>query len=87
MESITYKGKNILASSDSDGGESGDDGDAPCLSLRDASPANPPPKEHLLVVLKGFFDGGNQASSTQWDRVTLATACGTGDEWFAFDSA
>jgi hypothetical protein len=39
------------------------------------------------VVLKGYFDGGNQADSTQYDRIALATACGTIEEWTAFESA
>jgi hypothetical protein len=39
------------------------------------------------VVLKSYFDGGNQADSSQYDRVTLATACGTSDQWDMFESA
>jgi hypothetical protein len=62
-------------------------GGLPCLFLRDLSPCNPPPLEHLLIVLKGYFDGGNQADSTKYDRVTLATACGTCEEWTALESA
>jgi hypothetical protein len=33
------------------------------------------------MVLKGYFDGGNQADSRQYDRITLATVCGTADQW------
>jgi len=38
------------------------------------------------VVLKGNFDGGNQADSRQYDRVTLALACGTCEQWTPFES-
>jgi len=33
------------------------------------------------VVLKGFFDGGNQADSTQYDVVTLASLSGVPNQW------
>ena len=39
------------------------------------------------MILKSYFDGGNQADSSQYDRVTLATACGTSDQWNMFESA
>jgi len=39
------------------------------------------------VVLKGYFDAGNQADSRRYDRITLATACGTGDQWHDLESA
>lgn len=39
------------------------------------------------MILKSYFDGGNEANSQQYDRVTLATACGTLEQWEAFDSA
>lgn len=39
------------------------------------------------MILKSYFDGGNQADSSQYDRVTLATACGTSDQWDTFESA
>jgi hypothetical protein len=38
-------------------------------------------KDHLAMVLKGFFDGGNQADSKQYDVVTLASISGTLDQW------
>lgn len=37
------------------------------------------------MVLKGYFDGGNQADSTQYDRITLATALGTCEQWSALE--
>jgi hypothetical protein len=37
------------------------------------------------VVLKAFFDGGNEADSTQYDVVTLASVSGTIDLWKAFE--
>jgi hypothetical protein len=55
--------------------------------LEELSPLNPPPKEHWLVALKGYFDGGNQVDSTQYDRITLAVACGTGEQWTPCESA
>jgi hypothetical protein len=42
---------------------------------------NPVPKDHCLVVLEGYFDG---AGGPNRDRLTLATACGTSDQWNAF---
>jgi hypothetical protein len=38
------------------------------------------------VVIKSYFDGGNEANSLQYDRVTLATACGTSEQWNVFTS-
>jgi hypothetical protein len=58
----------------------------PRLSLRDLSPTTIIPQGHLLVVVKGYFDGGNQADSRQYDRITLATVCGTCEQWEAFES-
>ena len=39
------------------------------------------------MVLKGYFDGGNQADSTQYDRVTLGVASGTGEQWRLLETA
>lgn len=39
------------------------------------------------MILQCFFDGGNQANSAQYDRITLATACGTSDQWHEFGSS
>ena len=36
------------------------------------------------MLLKSYFDGGNEANSTQYDRITIATACGTNDQWKSF---
>jgi hypothetical protein len=57
------------------------------LGLGDLSPLNPPPEDHWLVVLKGYFDGGNQADIRRYDRVTLATICGTCAQWNPLESA
>ncbi len=38
-------------------------------------------KDHVAMVLKGFFDGGNQADSKLYDVVTLASISGTLDQW------
>ncbi|HLK08336.1 MAG TPA: hypothetical protein VKV30_10350 [Candidatus Angelobacter sp.] len=39
-----------------------------------------------MLVLKGYFDGGNQADSQQYDRITLATVCGTLFQWNHLES-
>jgi hypothetical protein len=59
---------------------------SPQLSLIDLLPTNGKvPRGLLLVVLKSYFDGGNQADSTQYDVVTLAAVSGTKDEWIPFE--
>jgi len=52
-----------------------------CLSLAVLSSVNLIPKDCWLVVLRGYFDGGNQADSRRYDRISLATACGTCEQW------
>lgn len=39
------------------------------------------------MVLKGYFDGGNQADSRQYDRITLAAALGTPEQWYGLELA
>jgi len=39
------------------------------------------------VVLKSYFDGSNQADSSEYDRISIATVCGTGKQWKKFDRA
>jgi hypothetical protein len=56
------------------------------LSLADLSPLNPPPGDHLLVVLKSYFDGSNHADSSEYDRISIATVCGTGKQWKRFET-
>jgi len=59
----------------------------PQLSLIDLLPNNEPiQKDSLLVILKGYFDGGNEADSTQYDVVTLAALSGTTDQWRPFEA-
>lgn len=41
----------------------------------------------MLLVLKVFFDGGNQPDSTQHDVVTLACIAGTPQQWKPFERA
>lgn len=55
------------------------------LSLADLSPLNPPPENHLLVVLKSYFDGGNKVE-LGFDRISLAVVCGTAEQWKRFDT-
>lgn len=38
------------------------------------------------MILKGYFDGGNEADSTQYDVVTLAALSGTADQWRPFEA-
>ena len=38
------------------------------------------------MVLKSYFDGSNQADSSQYDRISIATVCGTGKQWKRFDA-
>jgi hypothetical protein len=45
------------------------------------------PRGHLVVVLKCYFDSGNQSDSTQYDVVTLAALAGTFYEWKPFEKA
>jgi hypothetical protein len=37
------------------------------------------------MILKSYFDGGNQADSTQYDVVSLAVISGTQTEWKPFE--
>lgn len=37
------------------------------------------------MVLKSYFDGGNQVNP-QYDRVSLATVCGTSNQWKSFNT-
>jgi len=37
------------------------------------------------VVLKSYFDGGNQADSRQYDRISLAAICGIPEQWTRFE--
>ena len=39
------------------------------------------------MILKSYFDGGNQADSLQYDRITLATVCGMSEQWGNFAPA
>lgn len=55
------------------------------FSLTDFSPISDIPREHRLVVNKCFFDGGNEADSTQYQLVTLAAFSGDALHWRRFD--
>src|SRR6266567_8898994 len=39
------------------------------------------PRNHLLIVLKSYFDGGNKADSREYRIVTLAALAGTEKAW------
>lgn len=38
------------------------------------------------MILKCYFDGGNQAEGKQYDVVTLAAVCGTNDQLKPFEN-
>jgi hypothetical protein len=38
------------------------------------------------MVLKSYFEGGNQADSSEYDRITIATVCGTSKQWRRFET-
>src|SRR5579859_3345504 len=51
------------------------------------SPLMTVPRNHLLMVLKCYFDGGNEADSQQYSVVTLAAFSGTVSPWEKFEIA
>jgi hypothetical protein len=55
------------------------------LSLRELSPVSIIPKDHLFVAFKSYFDGGNEADSTQYKVVTLASFSGSEIQWRNFE--
>lgn len=56
-------------------------------SLSDLSRFVPVPGDHMLIVLKSYFDGGNEADSTQYDHLTLAAMAGGKEHWKSFNTA
>jgi hypothetical protein len=38
------------------------------------------------VVLKSYFDGSNHADSSEYDRISIGTVCGTLKQWKRFDT-
>jgi hypothetical protein len=59
----------------------------PQLSLNDLLATNALLGDgHLLVALKCYFDGSNEADSTQYDVVSLAGVSGTSEEWARFEA-
>lgn len=38
------------------------------------------------MVLKSYFDGSNQADGSEYDRISIATVCGTKKEWKKFET-
>ncbi len=45
------------------------------------------PKGFLFLILKSYFDGGNQGDSRQYDVLSLAVMSGTKDVWLPFAKA
>lgn len=60
--------------------------DYPQFHLRDLLAINGPiPEGFSCVVLKSYFDGGNQADSGKYELVSLAAMSGTPDVWTPFE--
>src|ERR1019366_5069030 len=55
------------------------------FSLEDLSPFSIVPRDHMLTVLKSYFDGGNEADSKQYEILTLAAFSGAVGHWRKFD--
>ena len=55
------------------------------VSIVDMLAVSIPSEEPALVVLKSYFDGGNQADSSEYDVLTLAAVSGTVDLWKPFE--
>jgi hypothetical protein len=51
------------------------------------SPFIPVPGDHILIVLKSYFDGGGEADSAQYDHLTLAAMVGRQEHWAAFNNS
>jgi hypothetical protein len=57
------------------------------FSLSDLLATNGPvSKDSRFVILKSYFDGGNQADSREYDVVSLAVVSGTFEEWGPFEA-
>jgi hypothetical protein len=56
------------------------------FSITEFSPLSSIPKDHILMVFKAYFDGGNEADSKQYQILTLASLIGNGIHWKAFDT-
>jgi hypothetical protein len=57
----------------------------PILSIEDLSPICDISSDHQFVILKNYFDGGNQPDSKQYDVLSLASVSGTISQWRAFE--
>lgn len=58
----------------------------PILSVEDLSPICDISNDHQFVILRSYFDGGNQPDSTQYKVVSLASVSGTKDQWLSFET-
>jgi len=59
---------------------------APKLSFGGLSPFWPIPKDHLIMVLKSYFDGANKADLKLYDRIVVATVSGDSEQWDEFNA-
>jgi len=57
------------------------------LNIEDLSPNCRTSGDDQFVILRSYFDGGNQADSTQYDILTVAVISGTKDQWAPIESA
>ena len=57
------------------------------FTLAELAPVADVAPDDLFVILKGYFDGGNEADSTQYETVTLASLFGRTEDWRPFEAA
>jgi hypothetical protein len=57
------------------------------VSVRRLSAVSNPPEGRIVIVLKAYFDAGNEIDSTQYDIVTLAGMSARERDWPEFESA
>lgn len=55
------------------------------LSVRRLSAVFNPPEGRIVIVLKAYFDAGNEIDSTQYDIVTLAGISAREEDWPRFE--
>jgi hypothetical protein len=57
-----------------------------CLNVRRLSPISNPPEGRIVIVLKAFYDHGNDINSELYDIVTLAGYSAREKDWPAFEN-
>jgi len=56
------------------------------LSVEDLSPVCDISRDDQFVILRSYFDGGNQPDSSLYEVLSLAAVSGTKDQWLAFEA-